>query len=290
MMRSSVLKPRVGRFAARFVTSILVLLACAGFATFERLLAPDAELWERWSAHDAASTLSIDHGDWDGFLSRNLVPGPDGATRVRYAKVTAADRSLLDGYVKSLTATPISRCARDEQLAYWINLYNALTVRVVLDHYPVASIRDIKLSSGLFAAGPWDQKLVEIEGEEVSLNDIEHRIIRPIWRDARVHYALNCASIGCPSLAPKAFIAETLDARLNEAATAFVNSPHGVQIAAGQITVSRIYDWFNEDFGTNDAAVFEHILKFASPELRAAMLAIGKINNVAYDWTLNDAS
>lgn len=272
------------------MASLLALLACGGFATFERLLAPDADLWDRWTAHDAASTLAVDHRDWDEFLDRNLVVGADGSTRVRYAEVTQADRSLLDGYLATLAGLAISRYAPGEQLAYWINLYNALTVRVVLDHYPVDSIRDIKLSSGLFAAGPWDKKLIVIEGEEVSLNDIEHRIIRPIWRDARVHYALNCASIGCPSLAPKAFTAASLDARLNQAATAFVNSPHGVRVADGQITVSRIFDWFHEDFGGGDDAVFEHILSFAAPKLREAMRAIGKIGNVAYDWTLNDAS
>jgi len=288
-MRSPPSKAGARRFVVRLFASLLVLIACGGFATLERLLAPDAELWERWTAHDAASTARVDHGAWDGFLSRNLVPGPDGSTRLAYARVSPSDRALLDEYLKALTATPISRHARDTQLAYWINLYNALTVQVVLDHYPVASIRDIKLDSGLFSSGPWDKKLVEIEGEEISLNDIEHRIIRPVWRDPRVHYALNCASIGCPSLSPKAFTSEDLDARLTQAATAFVNSPLGVQVADGQITVSRIYDWFHEDFGVGDAAVFEHILKFAMPELREMMQSIGKINNVAYDWKLNDA-
>ena len=288
-MRPSGSKGNASRFVARLLASFLVLVVCGGFATFERLLAPDADLWERWTAHDAASTARIDHGAWDDFLSRNLVPGPDGSTRLAYARVSPSDRALLDDYLKALTATTISRHARDTQLAYWINLYNALTVQVVLDHYPVASIRDIKLASGLFSGGPWDKKLVEIEGEGISLNDIEHRIIRPIWRDPRIHYALNCASIGCPSLSPKAFIPETLDARLTQAAITFVNSPHGVRVADGQVTVSRIYDWFHEDFGGGDTAVFEHILMFATPELRGMMRSIGKINNVAYDWKLNDA-
>jgi hypothetical protein len=274
----------------RVIVPVAALILCSGFATLERFLAPGAELWERWAAHDPAATATIDHEAWNGFLARHLVAAPDGSTGLRYAAVGADDRAVLDGYIKVLSATAISRHARAEQLAYWINLYNALTVRVVLEHYPVASIKDIKLSSGFLASGPWDAKLITIEGEEISLNDIEHRIIRPIWRDPRVHYALNCASIGCPNLAGEAYTAASLDDRLNRAAAAFINSPRGIRINGGQVTASRIYDWFYGDFGGTDDAVFRHILRFASPELRAALAPIGKITDVAYDWRLNDAS
>jgi Protein of unknown function, DUF547 len=102
-----------------------------------------------------------------------------------------------------LQTVAISAYHQQEQQAFWINLYNARTVSAVLAHYPVASLRDIRLS-GLFSTGPWHAKLVTIEGEKVSLDDIEHRIVRPLWKDNRLHDALNCASLGCPNLAPVA--------------------------------------------------------------------------------------
>ena len=98
--------------------------------------------------------------------------------------------AALNAYVENLSRMPINDFNRAEQKAFWINLYNALTVKVVLAAYPVKSIRDIAISPGLFARGPWGKKLIEIDGETVSLNDIEHRILRPIWRDPRLHYAL----------------------------------------------------------------------------------------------------
>ncbi len=278
-----------GRIAAQLVGAFVVLVACGGFATLERFLAPRAELWERWTAEDAASTVTIDHAAWDGFLRRYVAMLADGSTGLRYAAVTSDDRKALETYIDTLSRIPISQHARNEQLAYWINLYNALTIKVVLDHYPVASIRDIKLSGGFLSSGPWEAKLIAIEGEEISLNDIEHRIIRPIWRDPRVHYVLNCASIGCPNLAGKAYTA-ALDDDLDRAAVTFINSPRGVRVSGGQVTASRIYDWFYGDFGGTDDAVFQHIVHFASPELRAALAPIGKITDVAYDWGLNDAS
>lgn len=192
----------------RLISASLAFFICGGFATLERLFAPNADLWERWSAHNPANSERIDHSAWNDFLSRYVVPGPNDSTRVRYAGVTPADRAALDQYLEALGEISISRHARDAQLAYWINLYNALTVQVVLDNYPVSSILKINISPGFFSIGPWGKKLVLVEDEEVSLDDIEHRILRPIWRDPRIHYAVNCASIGCPNLIDTAYTAD----------------------------------------------------------------------------------
>lgn len=277
------------RVVVRLISVSLAFFICGGFMTLERLLAPNADLWERWSAHNPDNTERIDHGAWNDFLLRYVLPGPEDSTRVRYAGVTHADRAALDRYLGALGEVSISNHSRDEQLAYWINLYNALTVQVVLDHYPVTSIRDIKISPGLFATGPWEKKLITIEGETISLNDIEHRIIRPIWRDARAHYALNCASIGCPRLATSAYVGASLDGRLTQAAIAFINSSSGVRATNGQVTASRIYDWFYTDFGGSDSAVLDHILGYLDAEKRGVIQTIGKIHDVDYDWRLNDA-
>lgn len=277
------------RGAARLLPALVAFFFCTGFGTWERWFAPSAAPWDHWSAHDPSSTLAIDHAVWDGFLSRNVVPGPEGATRVTYAAVSEVDRSALEGYLATLAGVAISAHARDEQLVYWINLYNALTVRVVLDHYPVKSIRDIKISPGLLQIGPWDKKLITVEGQEISLSDIEHRILRPLWADPRVHYALNCASIGCPNLARAAYTAAAIDAELTNAAIDFINSPRGIRSRDGRIRASSIYDWFHADFGGSDASVFAHVLRYANPETREILQSIGKIHEVAYDWRLNDA-
>ena len=126
----------------------------------------------------------------------------------------------MKGYLKNLQSLPISSYNRVEQKAYWINLYNGLTVDLVLSRLPLESIRDVNISPGLFVRGPWGAKLLTVEEERLSLDDIEHRILRPIWKDNRVHYAVNCASLGCPNLQPDAFTSANTEALL---ATALAN-------------------------------------------------------------------
>ena len=264
-------------------------LPTAAFS-LEALFAPKAKLWQRWAAHNESSAKTIDHRPWDRFLKAHVVAEDDGVNRFAYGRVTSADQSALDDYVDGLAAVPISAYSRSEQLPYWINLYNALTVKLVLDHHPVASILDIDISPGLFANGPWSKKLVRIEGEMVSLNDIEHRILRPIWREPRIHYAVNCASIGCPNLQPTAFTTANANALLTAAARAYVNHPRGARIESGQLIVSSIYVWFQEDFGGNDAGVISHLERFADPGLRGRLVKVKGIAKHAYDWALNDAA
>jgi hypothetical protein len=156
--------------------------------------------------------------------------------------------------------------------------------------YPVASIRDIDISPDWFSNGPWNAKLRAIEGEAVSLNDIEHRILRPIWRDPRIHYGVNCASIGCPNLRAQAFTAANAEALLASGARDYVNHPRGARIEDGRLIVSSAYVWFAEDFGGDDAGVIAHLRRYARPELRAALAEVDEIGDFVYDWRLNDAS
>ena len=277
------------------ITALIVCAAAfappqAAALSLEALFAPSAKLWQRWTAENPASTNAIDHRPWDRLLETYVAEEDDGVNRFAYGRVTSADKRALDDYVDGLAAVPISAYTRSEQLPYWINLYNALTVKVVLDHYPVASIFDIDISPGLFANGPWDKKLIRIEGEMVSLNDIEHRILRPIWRDPRIHYAVNCASTGCPNLQPTAFTAANAGTLLTAAARAYVNHPRGARIEGRRLIVSSIYVWFQEDFGGNDAGVISHLERYAGPELRGRLAQVDSIGEHAYDWALNDAS
>ncbi len=276
---------RLGRTAALSAAALPLM----GFTSFEALFAPRAELWPRWQAHDPNSKEVIDHDAWGRLLAAHLHVENDGVNRLDYAGVTTADRMALDDYITSLAALPIDTYNRAEQLAYWINLYNALTVQVVLGHYPVDSIRDIDISPGLFSDGPWDRPLATVAGEALTLNDIEHRILRPIWRDPRIHYAVNCASVGCPDLQSQPFTGTNIEELLDAAARSYVNSSRGVRVRNDGLVVSSIYVWFQEDFGSGDEDVIDHLARYAEPKLAAALRQAGKIVDHTYDWSLNDS-
>lgn len=250
--------------------------------------APKAKLWPVWSAHNAASTETVDHDAWANFLKSFQVVGKDGLNRIAYGKVTKEGKAGLEGYLRTLTSTNVKNLNRHEQLAYWINMYNALTVKVILDHYPVETILDIKISPGFFSPGPWGKKLLTIQGEKVSLDDIEHRILRPIWKDARIHYAVNCASVGCPNLQPTPFTGATAEAMLTAAARDFINGPRAVWFDGNSVGASSIYKWFSQDFGRNDTEVLGHIRKYAAPALAARVANKTNINFYSYDWALNE--
>jgi hypothetical protein len=272
------------------MTRLVLLVLLALWAPQPALAAPKAELWARWAPYDASSTVRVDHRLWQRFLATYVRPGADSLNRVAYGSVTAEGRADLDAYLAELAAVRVSTLSRPEQLAFWINLYNALTVRVVLDHYPVRSIREIDISPGLFSNGPWQARLITVEGEPVSLDDIEHRILRPIWRDPRVHYAVNCASVGCPNLQAVPFAATDVDRMLDLAAIDFINSPRGVRLDSEGARVSSIYAWFEEDFGGDDGGVIRHLMAYAAPVLAMRLQKLDAIAGHDYDWSLNDAA
>jgi len=252
------------------------------------LAAPKAEYWAIWDKVNEQSIEKIDHSLWQQILSRYVVAGEDGINRLDYRKLLVEDRSKLEDYLNQLTGLNPRNYTQDEQLAYWINLYNALTVKVILDHYPTKSILDIGISPGLFNFGPWDKKLMSIDGVLLSLNDIEHRILRPIWKSPLIHYAVNCASNGCPNLSKTAYDGENVNRMLELAAISYINHPRGVNATERHIEVSKIFKWYQTDFGRNDQEVLDHILKYASADLKKKIGTRNKINKYGYDWDLNE--
>lgn len=272
----------------RFLISTLMLLLAASpaAASLERLFAPDAELEHQiWTQHSTGSTLTVDHAAWDGFLTRYLREGADGINRVAYGDVADADVTAVEAYLDRLQAVDPTQLDRPEQLAYWINLYNAQTVQLILANRPVGSIRD--LGEGLFAIGPWDEKLVTVKGRALSLNDIEHGIVRPVFDEPRIHYALNCAALSCPNLGAKAYRGATLEQALAKAERAYVNDPRGVRMVNGQLVLSSIYNWFREDFGASEADVIARLSRYAAGDAKAALAGRSKVDRYEYDWSLN---
>ena len=255
----------------------------------EALFAPSASAIDFYAESGQGSGPRPDFTPWSEWLKAEVIEGEQGVNLIDYGGVSAAQRSALDGIIREWAGQSPRAWDTANQRAYWINLYNALTLKVVLDHYPVASIRDIDISPGFFSSGPWDAELLEIEGRAVTLNDIEHGILRPLWGDPRIHYAVNCASIGCPNLRSEAYLPARLEAQLEEQADAYVNDPRGLSFTAEGPVVSRIYDWFIEDFGGEEVGVIAHLRRHAAPERAQRLAAAGGLAGTAYDWSLNDA-
>ena len=272
----------------RYGCILLVMVVGAAAAA-----APQAEVWPRWEAYSPDSSEVIDHGKWDRFLQGYLIADHvSGVHRLPYGSISRESRAGLQGYIRDMEGVEISQYTRDEQIAFWTNLYNAVTVELILEHYPVNSIRDIRISGPVFNRHPWDAELVRVEGVPLTLNDIEHRIMRPIWQDPRIHFAVNCASIGCPNLQPRAFTGETWDAMYTAAAREFINHPRGVDLSGRRPLFSSIFDWYQVDFGGSLAGVVEHVLVYAEPELEQQLREFarggypGRVR-YEYDWDLN---
>ena len=234
----------------------------------------------------AGTAAAPDNAAYGAFLEKYVAEGETGVNLVDYAGVADADAAALDGYLASLQAIDPTALSRDDAFAYWVNLYNALTLKLIIDEYPVRSIREIK--SGFISIGPWGRKLARINGVELTLNDIEHEILRAFWDEPRVHYAVNCASIGCPNLMDRPWEGASLNADLDAAARAYIAHPRGVRVEGDRVIASTIFKWFRKDFGANEAEVLEHIRGFADADKRARLDGADDINAYEYDWALNE--
>ena len=251
---------------------------------------PDSSLVDPiFQVSDPNSFLTVDHTALDWFLSRYLVTDSVGINRIHYGQVSCQDRCALQGYVSQLQDVDVRTLNRSEQLAYWLNLYNARTIIFILDNYRLRSVRQIKQKFTDFV-GPFDDEgAVTVLGKPLSLNDIESGIIRPVFNDPRIHYALNCASYGCPNLSETAWTAQDLDNRLNDAAWKYINSGRAVKRGVFGLRISKIYKWYSADFGGSDEAVLNHLRQYADPATCRFLSRRSRISGYFYDWSLNDA-
>jgi hypothetical protein len=156
---------------------------------------------------------------------------------------------------------------------------------VVLDAYPVKSIK--KIDGGLFNSGPWKKKRITVAHIDLSLDDIEHEILRVYFPDPRIHYAVNCASVGCPDLAIDAYTGDNLADMLTRGAVAYINHPRGAQVNDGKLYVSSIFSWYAGDFGGSDQAIIDHMKIYAKPALASTLQGVTRISGDDYDWQLN---
>lgn len=252
-----------------------------GFIAGVAALAAIGPVGRAWAA-------SLDHGAFDAVLGAVVQPAADGINRVDYRTLQARHLGALRGYIADLEGVAPQALGRDQAMAFWINLYNAVTLAVVAEHYPVASIRDIDLGgNGLFGRGPWKAKLAMVAGRALSLDDIEHGILRPQFGDARIHYAVNCASLSCPNLQRQAYDGVTLEAMLEAGARSYVNHPRGVAVEGSTVRASKIYDWYGKDFG-GTTGLKKHWRRYAGAELADRLAKADNRPVFHYDWSLND--
>ena len=217
---------------------------------------------------------------YNAFLQSYLKP-TNGINLVAYADVSEGDATALKSYIEYLANTDIADFSDDEKMAYWFNLYNAVTLDLILDNYQVDSIKDID--------DPWSRKLVNVRGATMSLDEIEHDTLRENYDEPRIHFAVNCASIGCPNLKLTAWEAETLEADLNQAARDYIGSSRGVKVTEDGVKASKIFDWYEEDFGANEEEVLTYLSQFATGDKKSAMQNANEIDDFEYDWSLNIA-
>ncbi|MEP1443414.1 MAG: DUF547 domain-containing protein [Hyphomicrobiales bacterium] len=275
------------------VTALVLSLSQAGQAqaqsALEKFGVPKAKLISGpWKTNVSGSAVKVDHSAWDAFLKKYVKTGSNGVNLVAYGRVSGGDKAALGSYLKSLQATDVTKLNRNEQFAFWVNLYNASTVNVALKNYPIKSIRDVK-KGVLDFLGPFNDKVAKVNGKTLTLNDIESGIVRPLWKDPRLHYAFNCAAVSCPNLGKQAFKGDTLNKQLNSAASRFINNSRGIRFTNGKATASKIFFWYEGDFGGSHKAIINHMKQYASGGLKAKLASLKKIHDFEYDWTLNDA-
>ncbi len=267
------------------VMSALMIALALGFSSHVRA----GEIEDKFRSFDGASTKTIDHSRWDSLLAAYVKTDKSGLNRVNYSAFKQMGWTSLKTYLSELQSVDVPKLNRDEQYALWANLYNAKTVDIILSHYPVKSIRDIDISPGLFANGPWKKKVLKVNGIDLSLDDIEHKIMRGLFKEPRTHYAVNCASVGCPNIGTEAFVGSRLSDQLDAAARAYINNPRGVRFNGKRVIASKIYKWFDEDFGNSEQGVLAHLRKYAQGDLAQKLKGVTDIWDYEYDWTLNDA-
>ncbi len=251
----------------------------------------DARLILAAAALCASQALAFDHTAWDGLLKKHVVVLEGAkASQVRYSGM-AAERAALQGYLHSLsqvTQKEFGTWSRAQRMAFLINAYNAFTVEKILTRYPdIGSIWDF----GKLIGNPFrDEFFVLLEGRR-SLDWIEHETLRKTYGDPRIHYAVNCASIGCPMLREEAYAAERLEAQLEDQARRFLSDRSRNRLRGGRLEVSKIFDWFRQDFEPRERYFARYAALLADAPEEQGLIREGKAKLVFldYDWTLNDS-
>ena len=258
--------------ASAFAT--LMLLAFTAVATPPVLLLGGA-------ASRPGAVAAIDHGAFDKLLKKYV----NSKGLVNY-KALKADQTAFNQYLEMLSKNPpAASWSKPEQMAYWINAYNAYTIRLILDHYPLQSIKDIGSKIQIpFVTTPWAAKFFSIGGEKMSLDNIEHGTLRKKYNDPRIHFALVCASMSCPRLRSEAYTAARLESQLDDQGRDFLNNPAKNKPGKTSAQLSKYFDWYKGDWDSNGQTVVSWVNKYATTKVDAN----ARITYLDYNWQLNE--
>lgn len=234
----------------------------------------------RQAVHKTQTAPPDLHKPFDALLQKYVI-----GKRFNYGGIAndEADKQRLFTYIDSLKAQTPSNWRQNDALAFWINLYNAATLALVLKNYPVKSIKDI----GGLLSSPWNRDVVSVEGKTFTLNQIENDIIRKKFNDARIHFAVNCAAIGCPPIANHAYTNEKLDAQLDAATRRVLNDDNWVEIKSDRLLITKIFDWYEADFEKMAGSVRKFIAKYREKNRAAILDDHRRIEYKEYNWDLN---
>jgi hypothetical protein len=234
----------------------------------------------------AGSPAAFDHSAFDALLRAHVREG-----RVDYDAF--ARSASFPAYLQALERADLAPLDERERLAFWINTYNAYTIQLIVRHGERESIRNINKTLGLVALkGPWKEPLVRAAARTLTLDDVEHEIVRKEFREPRIHFALVCAAVSCPPLRPEAYTGARLEAQLDQQARAFLLSTpaaNRVDPTSRRVDLSPIFDWYRQDFGGDDAALGRYLAAFHPPGPARELLLSGdfRVEWTAYDWALN---
>ena len=229
----------------------------------------------------AKGTTPPSHQAWNELLQQHV----SKTGEVNY-KGFINEKAKLQRYLDTISQNPPDKkkWTEAEQLAYWINAYNAYTVKLIIDNYPLKSIQDLHPTLKVPGVNTvWHKKFFKIGGQEASLDEIEHKILRRQFNEPRIHFAINCASFSCPPLRNEAFVASKLDKQLDKQARAFINDTKRNRITPDKAEVSQIFNWFKGDF-TKNGSLLEYLNKYSSTKIKPG----AEVDYMKYDWNLNE--
>lgn len=268
---------------SRLVSAVLLVLGLGVACGAPASTPAEGPIADQIAASMESGSASFDHAPWDRLLAEGTREG-----FVDYGTMRE-HRAELDAYLESVAQADLAGLEGDHLMALLLNAYNALTVRSILDHWPVESIRDID--------GVWTEIEHTVGGHQVTLDAIEHNLLRPYWKDPRIHFAVNCASYSCAPLPPWAFDGDRLEEQLEERTHAFLSSPENVKVEGDELLVSKYFDWYGDDFTAEGwepraETIPAFIARYTVPEVRSFIDEQGGDPSVAfmdYDWSLNRA-
>lgn len=234
----------------------------------------------KMSAQTSAEAINNIHKSYD-ILLQLYVTGD----RFDYNRMwnNEGDVQRLTEYIDTLETMNPADWSKNDALAYWINLYNAATIELVLKNYPIKSIKDI---GGFMRKSPWNRKVVTVAGREMTLDDIE-TTIREQFKDGRVHFALNNTAVSCPPLSNRAYLGESLENQLEAACFTALKDERWVKITDSELLVSKIFDWYKNDFIQSAGSIREFITKYREDDREAILDATRQLKFMAYNWDLN---